>query len=120
MADSDPRALFTYVARGPGSRSIGYISAREHHEDPSIGPAMKEAFGGPFIANHDFDQASAEKAIEAGDADAVAFGKAYIANPDLVERFRITAPLNEPDSSTFYVLGGGDYEHGYTDYPTLG
>ncbi len=119
MGDSDPRALFTYVAGELGMRSVGYISAREHHDDPPIGPAMKEAFGEPFIANHGFDQTSAEKVIEDGDADAVAFGKAYIANPDLVERFRIGAPLNEPDPSTFYVLGGGEFEHGYTDYPTL-
>jgi 2,4-dienoyl-CoA reductase-like NADH-dependent reductase (Old Yellow Enzyme family) len=119
MGDSDPLALFTHVARELGVRSVGYISAREHHDTPPIGPAMKEAFGGPFIANHGFDQASAEKVIQDGDADAVAFGKAYIANPDLVERFKVGAELNEPDPSTFYFLGTGDIRHGYTDYPTL-
>ncbi|MGB6222025.1 alkene reductase [Haloferula sp.] len=120
MGDSDPRALFTHVARELGSRSIGYISAREHHETPPLGPEMKKVFGGPFIANHGFDQASAEKVIQDGDADAVAFGKAFIANPDLPERFRIGASLNEPDPSTFYFLGDGDIRHGYTDYPMLG
>ena len=120
MGDSDPKALFTHVARELGLRKIGYISAREHHETEPIGPAMKEAFGGPFIANHGFDQEAAEKVIQAGDADAVAFGKAYIANPDLTERFRLGAELNEPDPATFYFLGGGDIRHGYTDYPVLG
>jgi 2,4-dienoyl-CoA reductase-like NADH-dependent reductase (Old Yellow Enzyme family) len=81
---------------------------------------MKRIFGGPFIANHGFDEEAAEKVIEDGDADAVAFGKAFIANPDLPERFRIGAPLNEPDPSSFYFLGDGDISHGYTDYPRWG
>lgn len=119
MGDSDPLALFSYVAREVRSRSVGYISAREHHGDSPLGPRLKQIFGGPFIANEGFDQAAAGKAIQDGDADAVAFGKAFIANPDLVERFRVGAELNEPDPSTFYFQGEGDIWHGYTDYPTL-
>ncbi|BCX48858.1 2,4-dienoyl-CoA reductase or related NADH-dependent reductase [Haloferula helveola] len=119
MGDSDPEALFTYVARELAKRSVGYISAREHHQEPALGPAIKAAFGGPFVANESFDKAGAEKVIDAGDADAVAFGKDYIANPDLPERFRQDAPLNEPDPSTFYFSGEGDIRHGYTDYPFL-
>ncbi|MFC7336698.1 alkene reductase [Haloferula chungangensis] len=119
MGDSDPLALFTHVAKELGNRSVAYISAREQHDGQAIGPEMKKAFGGPFIANQGFDQASAEKAVHEGDADAVAFGKAFIANPDLVERFRTGAALNEPDPSTFYFLGDGEIEHGYTDYPTV-
>ena len=67
------------------------------------------------MANLNFDQARANAAIAEGRVDLVAFGKPFISNPDLVERFRIGAPLAKPDSKTFY---GGD-EHGYTDYPTL-
>ena len=81
----------------------------------SIGPILKREFGGPFIANEGFDYRSGEAAIEEGRADAVAFGKLFIANPDLVRRFREQASLNPWDSATFYVGGA----KGYTDYPFL-
>lgn len=68
-----------------------------------------------MIANEQFTQESAEQVIARGDADAVAFGKAFIANPDLVERFRQNAPLNPPDMATFYQGGN----QGYIDYPAL-
>ena len=67
------------------------------------------------MVNADYDGASAEAAIASGDADAVAFGRAYIANPDLLDRLAAGAALNTPDPHSFY---GGD-EHGYTDYPAL-
>ena len=72
-------------------------------------------FGGAMIANEKFTKETAEAAIEAGVADAVAFGQLYIANPDLPERFKLGAPLNKPNSSTFYAQG----PKGYTDYPAL-
>lgn len=115
MGDSDPAALFTYVASELGKRKLAFLCARESHDQPALGPALKQAFGGVFIANEAFTAESAREAIAAGNADAVAFGKDAIANPDLVLRFRENAPLNPPDSNTFY---GGD-EKGYTDYPTL-
>lgn len=119
MGDSNPHALFIHVAQQLRKREISFISAREHHKEPALGPAIKEAFDGPFIANEQFDRESAEAAIRSHEADAVAFGQSYIANPDLAERFRVGGPLNEPNPDTFYYLGKGDITTGYTDYPTL-
>lgn len=119
MGDSDPEALFTAVARELGARGIGYLSAREHHQQAALGPALRKAFGGPFVANESFTRESAMDLLESGEADAVAFGKAFIANPDLPERFLHEAPLNDADPSTFYYLGQGDIAKGYTDYPAL-
>lgn len=115
MGDSDLKSTFLHLARELGKRNLAFIAAREHQASDSLGPFLKEAFAGPYVMNEGFTQSSAEKAIEDGVADAVAFGKAYIANPDLAERFRTGAKLNEPDPSTFY--GGG--EKGYLDYPAL-
>jgi N-ethylmaleimide reductase len=67
------------------------------------------------MANNGYDRELAIEAVESGAADLIAFGRPFLANPDLVERLEKNAPLNEPDQSTFY---GGD-AHGYTDYPTL-
>lgn len=114
MGDSNKLATFGYVARQLGARKIAFICAREHKADDAIGPQLKSLFGGVYIANEGYDQASAEAAIAAGEADAVAFGKLYIANPDLVERFAGKLPLNPPNMKGFYQ-GGAE---GYTDYST--
>lgn len=115
MRDSDPAATFGYVAREAGRRGLAFLCAREGLEEPRIGPDLKKAFGGVYIANQGFSAEAAEAEIVAGRADAVAWGKLFIANPDLPERFRTRATLNEPRSDTFY---GGD-DIGYTDYPAL-
>ncbi len=115
MSDSNPEATFGYVARELGKRQLAFICARESEGANSLAPVLKREFGGVFIANEDFTKGSAEAAIKDGRADAVAFGKLLIANPDLVARFAKDAPLNEPDPSTFYADG----PHGYTDYPLL-
>lgn len=115
MGDSDLPGLFTRVAEELGKRKLAFICAREHFDEPPLGPAMKEAFGGVYIANESFTEKQAREAIAAGKADAVAFGKLAIANPDLVERFRTGADLNEPRPESFYASGAA----GYTDYPTL-
>lgn len=115
LGDSDPLATFGYVARELGRRRIAFIAAREHTGAGRIGPQLKAAFGGIWVANEKFDQVSGEAAIAAGEADAIAYGKLFIANPDLPKRFATAAPLNTPDSTTFY--GGG--AKGYTDYPAL-
>ncbi|QGM44416.1 alkene reductase [Methylocystis heyeri] len=115
MGDSDPKALFGYVARELGGRRIAFICTREHAGPDALGPYLKKEFGGVFIANEGFTRETAEQALAAGEADAVAFGKLFIANSDLVERFRRNAPLNEPDLATFYAKGA----KGYLDYPTL-
>jgi N-ethylmaleimide reductase len=76
---------------------------------------FRPLFRGPIVANNGYTPSGAQSALEAGEADAVAFGKPFISNPDLVERFRRGAPLADGDPSTFY--GGG--EKGYVDYPAL-
>jgi 2,4-dienoyl-CoA reductase-like NADH-dependent reductase (Old Yellow Enzyme family) len=115
MGDSDLYSVFHYAARELGKRKIAFLCARESHDQPALGPSLKQAFGGVFIANESFTAETAREAIRSGAADAVAFGKTAIANPDLVERFRTHAPLNPPDPSKFY----GDGPLGYTDYPFL-
>jgi 2,4-dienoyl-CoA reductase-like NADH-dependent reductase (Old Yellow Enzyme family) len=115
MGDSDPLATFGYVARELGKRKIAFICAREHVAADSLGPKLKKEFGGVYVANEQLSKESAEKLLASGNADAVAFGKAFISNPDLPKRLRQDAALNEWDSSTFYAQG----PKGYTDYPTL-
>ena len=115
MGDSDPLATFSYVAKELGKRGIAFICAREAQGEDSVGPQLKEAFGGVYIANEGYTPETAQDVVSSGQADAVAFGTLYIANPDLAERIAAKAPLNEPDSSTFYAPG----PKGYTDYPTL-
>jgi 2,4-dienoyl-CoA reductase-like NADH-dependent reductase (Old Yellow Enzyme family) len=115
MGDSDRLGTFGYVARELGERGLAFICAREHKAEDWIGPKLKKLFGGTYIANEGFTLQSAQAALDAGEADAVAWGKLYIANPDLVERFASGAALNEPVPSTFYAPGAT----GYTDYPSL-
>jgi 2,4-dienoyl-CoA reductase-like NADH-dependent reductase (Old Yellow Enzyme family) len=115
MGDSDRAATFGYVARELGRRKLAFIVAREHVGPDSLGPQLKAAFGGVYVANEGFTRESAEAALADGWADAVAFGKAFIANPDLPERLRAHAPLNPQDSDTFY----GRTAVGYVDYPAL-
>jgi 2,4-dienoyl-CoA reductase-like NADH-dependent reductase (Old Yellow Enzyme family) len=133
MGDSDRLGTFSYVARELGKRKLAWIAAREYVFDPAvqpvdsqgrpkeirnpehIGPRLKEAFGGVYIANEGFTFESAQKALAEGWADAVAFGKLFIANPDLPRRFAEGAPLNEWNTATFYAGGAA----GYTDYPAL-
>ncbi|MBV9548812.1 MAG: alkene reductase, partial [Alphaproteobacteria bacterium] len=115
MGDSDRLGIFTYVARELGKRNLAWIAAREAHKDDSILPRLKEAFGGVTIANEGFTFESAQQALAEGSADAVAFGKLFIANPDLPRRFAEGAPLNTWDAATFYAGG----EKGFTDYPGL-
>jgi len=115
MGDSDPAATFGYVARELGRRRIAFICARESLGANRIGPALKAAFGGVYIANEGFTLETANQVLAAGEADAVAFGKAFLANPDLPERLHLDAPLNPPDFPTFYAPGA----RGYTDYPPL-
>jgi 2,4-dienoyl-CoA reductase-like NADH-dependent reductase (Old Yellow Enzyme family) len=133
MGDSDRLGTFSYVARELGRRKLGWIAAREAlvgdgtklvdsqgrpravANPDSIGPILKQIFGGAFVANEEFDQATAERFLADGKADAVAFGKLFIANPDLVQRFASGAPLNRWDTATFYAGGA----KGYVDYPML-
>jgi len=115
MGDSDPAATFGYVARELGKRSIAFICSREALRDDWLGPALKAAFGGVYIVNEKMTKQTAERLLAAGEADAVAFGKMFIANPDLPRRLQLDASLNDPQPETFYHPGA----EGYTDYPAL-
>jgi 2,4-dienoyl-CoA reductase-like NADH-dependent reductase (Old Yellow Enzyme family) len=115
MGDSNPAATFGYLARELGRRRIAFICARESQDAPRLGPELRRAFGGVYIANQGLDPARAQALLDAGEADAVAWGKLFIANPDLPKRLRLGAALNAPVPETFY--GGGPA--GYTDYPAL-
>lgn len=115
ISDSNPMATFGYVAKELGQRGIAFICAREYQDDKSLSPMLKKIFGGVYIANESFDQLSANHDIQSGKFDAVAFGKLFIANPDLPKRFEMNAALNTPDGNTFYAAGA----HGYIDYPSL-
>jgi 2,4-dienoyl-CoA reductase-like NADH-dependent reductase (Old Yellow Enzyme family) len=115
MGDSTPLETFGYVARELGKRGIAFICAREAIGDDRLGPALKQAFGGVYIANEKLSKESAEQLIASGDADAVAFGQWFIANPDLPARLQADAPLNPARPETFYAPGA----EGYTDYPAL-
>lgn len=115
MGDSNPLETFGYVATEVGKRKIAFICTREYQGPDSISPELKKRFGGVFIGNEKYTKETAEAAINAGTVDAVAFGKTFIANPDLPLRFKLNAPLNTPDPESFY----GGTEKGYVDYPAL-
>lgn len=115
MGDSNLAETFGYVARELGKRGIAFICTREKEGADSLGPQLKQIFGGVYIANEGFTKDQANAWLAEGKADAVAFGVPFIANSDLVKRLEQDAPLNEPRFDTFYASG----PEGYTDYPTL-
>jgi N-ethylmaleimide reductase len=119
--DSDPQALFNHVADRLAPLGLAFL---EVVEGATGGPRdvapfdyaeLRRRFGGPYIANNGYDRAMALDAVASGRADAVAIGRPFIANPDLVERLRDNLPWATPQKETFY--GGG--AEGYTDYPTV-
>lgn len=113
MSDSNGAATFGYVAEELAKRKLAFICARESLVEPRLGPQLKRKFGGAYIANEGFTSQSAESTLQDGEADAVAFGRLFIANPDLPQRFATGVVLNEPHLETFYAKGS----IGYTDYP---
>ncbi|QIG53778.1 alkene reductase [Altererythrobacter sp. BO-6] len=115
MSDSNPQALFNYLAEQLGKRRIGYLHLLEMGDDPFDWPGLKQRFGGICIANCDYDEVRAEAVLASGRAELVSFARLYLANPDLLRRFALGAPLNQVDPETFYQ---GE-ERGYTDYPAL-
>jgi 2,4-dienoyl-CoA reductase-like NADH-dependent reductase (Old Yellow Enzyme family) len=115
ISDSNRAATFGYLARELGKRKIAFIAAREHLGPDALGPTLKQEFGGVYVANEALDQHSGQKLLDEGKADAIAYGKLFIANPDLPIRFAQGAPMNVPIPATFYAPGA----EGYTDYPAL-
>lgn len=115
MGDSDLAGTFGYVATELGKRNVAFICAREKVAADSLGPQLRKAFGGAYIANEGFSKDSANERLADDLTDAVAFGVPFLANPDLPARFAKDAALNTPNPDTFYAEGAT----GYTDYPTL-
>ncbi len=121
LTDSNPQAVFAYLVEELNKRGIAFIHFIEGatggpRDVPGFDYAWaRQAFKGSYIANNGYDRQMAIDAIDAGKADAIAFGRLFIANPDLVERLKLNAALNEPNPNTFYTPG----PVGYTDYPTL-
>ena len=120
MHDSNPQALFTAVAQALSGRGLAYLHVVEQAPRESLDAhfdfvALRQAFDGAYIACGAYDRERALAARTKNTADLIAFGRPFIANPDLVYRLKEHAPLNTPDPATFY---GGD-EHGYTDYPSV-
>lgn len=129
-ADPEPQVLFTRVVEILARHALAYVHIIEgatggprdyqQGDQPFDYAALKTAYAkaggkGAWIGNNGYDQALAAQAVASGAVDLVAFGKVFLANPDLVRRFREQAALNTPDQATFY--GGG--AKGYTDYPAL-
>jgi len=121
ISDSKPQPLFDYIVDHLNALKLVYIHVIEGATGGprDVAPfdylSLRKRFKGAYVANNGYDFDLANKVIAAGEADLIAFGKLFIANPDLVERLKRGAPLNAPDKATFY--GGG--AKGYTDYPAL-
>jgi N-ethylmaleimide reductase len=121
ISDSNPQLLFNHIVDRLNALKLVYIHVIEgatggpRDVAPFDYGSLRKRFKGAYIANNGYDFALARKVLAANEADLIAFGKLFIANPDLVERLQRGAPLNAPDKATFY--GGG--AKGYTDYPAL-
>ena len=119
--DSDPETLFTAAAAALSDIGISFLELREpglegtfgKGDRPAIAPAIRRVFKGPLVLNSDYTGATAQAALDCGVADAIAFGRPFIANPDLVSRLRAGAPLAKDVMATWYSQG----PEGYTDYP---
>lgn len=115
MGDDNPKETFGYVAGELGKRKIAFIFTRESTAGSYLTPYLKAEFGGVVIGNQDLSFDQAQQLISEGKIDAAAWGKLYIANPDLAKRIETGAPLNEPKVESFYQGGSA----GYVDYPAL-
>jgi N-ethylmaleimide reductase len=123
MADSDPIGLFTYVARTVNCFNLAYLHTAEsirpgrlfNPTAPRVTPHIREVYDGVLVTNGGYEFESATRAIENKEADAIAFGQSFLANPDLPRRFLSGSGLNEPDPALYYTTG----PHGYSDYPRI-
>ncbi len=113
MGDANPTETFGYVAKELGQRKLSFIFTREGQRVGYLTTLIKKEFGGVVIANQGLTPADASTLITKGSADAVAWGKYYISNPDLAERIQKDIPLTPFNPETFYTLG----PEGYIDYP---
>lgn len=121
--DSDPQSVFPVAAQALDALGIAFLELRElkphgtygASDVPPLSPIIRQHYRGPLILNSDYTGETAQAALDTGVADAIAFGRPFLANPDLVERLRAGAPLNASKPETFYTQGA----EGYTDYPAL-
>jgi len=124
ISDANPVETFTTLAVELDRRKLAYLCVAEGIQGatrPAEGselltPRLRGFFHQAVMVNGGYDAKTGNEVIEKGWADLVAYGRPFLANPDLPERFRRNAPLNQPDQATFYAGG----EKGYTDYPVLG
>lgn len=115
ITDANPEETYTYLVDQLQRFNLAYLHVALFGAKLDYHALLKPKFNGAYLVGGGLDQAMAETAIAAGRADATVFGSAFLANPDLPERFRVGAALNAPDKATFYAPG----EKGYTDYPAL-
>ncbi len=115
MQDSNPLELSAYVAKMLDGYGLSYLHSREMGDDGRLADVLRKNFSGVLVLNDGYTREKGEAVLKSGKADAFAFGVPFLANPDLVQRLRVNAPLNAPDVSTFYTHDA----RGYTDYPTL-
>jgi N-ethylmaleimide reductase len=121
--DSDPETLFSAAAASLREIGIAFLELREPRANgtfgkaarPPVAPRLRQAFGGPLVLNSDYGGRSGHASLDEGHADAIAFGRPFLANPDLPDRIRTGAPLNKDVPATWYSQG----PEGYIDYPTL-
>lgn len=115
IKESDAEELYDYVIAELNKRKLAYLHIGTFDQNRDWHPIIRPKYDGIYLAGVGFDKERGERTLAEGGADAIVYGKLFLANPDLPERFRRDAPLNEWDESTFYTPG----EKGYTDYPTL-
>jgi len=115
IADATPQETYTYLVQALGPFKLAYLHVALFGASVDYHDLLRPLFNSAYFAGGGFDQAKAEAMLSASRADAIVFGTLFLANPDLPERFRRGAPLNEPDKRTFYSPG----PEGYIDYPTL-
>lgn len=122
IRDDDPQTTFSYLVEHLPAARMAYLAVTLFNfvaPSADYHALLKPRFAGNYVVGGGLTKESAEALLDAGKADAVAFGSTYIANPDLDVRFRRNAPLAAPDRATFYAPGPNGFADGYTDYPTL-
>jgi N-ethylmaleimide reductase len=115
ISDANPQETYTYLVEQLAPLNLAYLHVALFGAKTDYHALLRPLFKGAYLMGSGLDKAKAEQVLESNQADATVFGGAFLANPDLVERFKQNAPLNTPNKDTFYSPGA----EGYTDYPTL-
>lgn len=115
LEESDAEALYPYILEKLSDKQLAYVHVGDHAGE-GWHARLRPVYKGIYFAGANFTRESGAELLEQGGADAIVYGVKFLTNPDLPERFKQDAALNEPDPSSFYTPG----ERGYTDYPTLG